>query len=77
MTRRCVLRPQPVTPPCTLDHHRPGRAVGFHQWIDGRMVYHFGTVLEHHGRRIKIWVSQPVKTVIETECGHVFEQVGQ
>lgn len=77
MTTQPIRVPAPPAPPCALPHHEVGSRVGIHQWhkTAGCMEYLFGKVIEHRGRRVKIAVDQPRKTVISTECGHVFPQV--
>ena len=70
---------RPAHSNCQLAHHTLESRVGVHQWCDTTksMEYLFGRVIEHSGRRIKIAVDLPRKTVIEVECGAVFPQAAK
>lgn len=67
---------RPAHTDCQLAHHALESRVGVHQWSDTTksMEYLYGQVIEHSGRRIKIAIDQPRKTVVEVECGAVFPQ---
>lgn len=58
--------------PCRLAHHAHGSRVGFHEWHNaaGVMVYRFGVVRAHFGRRLHIELDSG--RFVDTECGHTF-----